>query len=50
MVGYVPVRPGARVLCLPEFIQRIEESHYPPDDRPILQYDGRVGDLRPWFW
>ncbi|KAJ3524984.1 hypothetical protein NMY22_g10764 [Coprinellus aureogranulatus] len=55
MVGYIPAIPRTRLQRLPEFIERVQQSHFPPGPgengpRAMLQYDPRVGDLRPFYW
>ena len=52
MVGWRPYDPSLRQAKMKAFAERIAAAQeFGPQDVPlVLQFDERVGDLRPWSW
>jgi hypothetical protein len=52
MVGWIPLDMSLRLQKAATFIDRVKRHRtFGRDDTPlILQYDKRVGDMRPWIW
>lgn len=52
MVGWIPLDMSLRLQKAAGFIDRVKKSQaFGLADTPVLlQYDRRVGDMRPWIW